>query len=224
MNWALCGVYPGIGLTLYMLYNQILKTRFPNFFEKLGDNVSYKIICILATFNFGTWGFLLTLDLQKAKNILDNSSSISLVDENFSTIPNNLFSTEIEIQKISNGILVTPIPEAKNSPLLLLGGGSWSNLSSRDGWELIPRAYYRGSLTGDMSTESEIEILCLMYNNQGHIVQQKSLGFNRPYALSIIFDFEGTGDATRFNIALSAELKSWPKKLTLTKFQIEKSN
>ncbi len=224
LNWALYGIYHGIGLSLYMLYNQVLKTRSPIFFEKLSDNAGYKIICILATFNFVAWGFLLTLDLQKAKNILDNPSSMSLVDESYSTIPNNLFSSEIEIRQASEGILVTPLSKAKSSPLLLLGGGSWNSLSSKDGWELIPRAYYRGSLTGDMSTEGEIEVLCLMYNSKGQLIRQKSLGFIRSYALPIIFDFEGIDPAIRFNIALSANLENWPKEITLTKLRIEKIN
>jgi D-alanyl-lipoteichoic acid acyltransferase DltB (MBOAT superfamily) len=224
LNWALYGVYHGTGLVLYMLYNQVLKTRFPVFFEKLSDNTGYKFICILTTFNFVAWGLLFTLDLPKAKDILDNSSSISLIDESYATLPNNLFFSEIEAKKTSSGILITPLPEAKSSPLLLLGGGHWSILSSTNGWELIPRAYYRGSLTGNMSTAGVIEILCLMYNSKGQLIQQKSLGFIRSYALPIVFDFEGIDGATRFNIALSSKLENWPEELTLNKFKIEKIN
>jgi D-alanyl-lipoteichoic acid acyltransferase DltB (MBOAT superfamily) len=224
LNWALYGLYHGTGLALYMLYNQAFKTRFPIFFEKLSDNASYKFICILATFNFVAWGFLLTLELQKAKNILDNPSSISLIDESYATLPINLFFSEIEAKKTSRGILVSPLPEAKNSPLLLLGGGTWNILSSTDGWELIPRAYYRGSLTGNMSTEGAIDVFCLMYNNEGQLIRQKPLGVIRSYALPIIFDFAGIDGATRFNIALSAKLENWPKELTLTKLKIEKIN
>ena len=224
LNWALYGVYHGTGLVIYMLYNQVLKTRFPNLFEKLSDNTSYKFICLLVTFNFVAWGFLLTLDLQKAKNLLENSSSVSLIDEDFSTLRNNILFSEIDGKKTSSGILIAPNPEAKSSPLILLGGGSWSVLSSNDGWELIPKAYYRGSLNGEMSEEGTIEIFCLMYNDQNRLIQQKSLGFIRSYALPIIFDFEGIDGATRFNIALSAKLENWPKELALTKFQLEKIN
>lgn len=224
LNWALYGLYHGFGLTFYMLYNHVLKTRFPSFFEKFTENIGYRVICIFATFNFVTWGFLLTLDLSKVKTILDNSSSILLINKDYSTIPNNLFASELELKQSSNGILIGPLSETKNSPLLLLGGGTWNNLSGKDGWVLKPRAYYRGSLNGKMSAEGEINILCLMYNSHGQLIQQKSLGYIRSYSLPIVFDFEGIDNAARFNIALSTELKNWPKELNLTKLKIEKIN
>jgi membrane protein involved in D-alanine export len=224
LNWVFYGVYHGFGLTLYLLYNHTLKPRFPDFSEKLLDNVAYKFICIFATFNFVTWGFLLTLDLPKAKAVFNASSSVLLVDENYSTMQNNILFSEVEAKKTSNGISVSLLSKPKSSPLILLGGGKWARLSAQSGWELLPRGYYRGTLDGKMSTNSEIEVFCLMYNGQSQLIQQKSLGFIRSYALPMIFDFEGIETATRFNIALSSELKNWPKGLELTKLKIEKIN
>jgi D-alanyl-lipoteichoic acid acyltransferase DltB (MBOAT superfamily) len=89
LNSDLYGIYHRLGLTIYMLYVHILKIKCQNFFKKLWKSLTYRILCIILTFNFVSWRFLLTLDLKKAKAVFNDVLIVTLADINFAKFSGN---------------------------------------------------------------------------------------------------------------------------------------
>ncbi|MBX9635839.1 MAG: hypothetical protein K2X44_12730, partial [Magnetospirillum sp.] len=61
LNWVLYGLYHGIGLAGWMLWRQWLK-RVPAFADYLDTSAMWRVASTALTFNFVTWGLLLSLN------------------------------------------------------------------------------------------------------------------------------------------------------------------
>ncbi len=60
-HWLGYGAWHGLGVAGHALYNHGLARRWPNPIARLRANPLYRILCVVLTFNYVSWGLLLTL-------------------------------------------------------------------------------------------------------------------------------------------------------------------
>jgi len=71
LNWLMYGLYHGAGVSILIVYRSLAESRFPNFYDRLVVNPAYKVAVTFLTFNFVSWGLLLTLRHQLLAAVLE---------------------------------------------------------------------------------------------------------------------------------------------------------
>jgi D-alanyl-lipoteichoic acid acyltransferase DltB (MBOAT superfamily) len=221
LHWVLYGAYHGLGLALYLLFNDTLTNRIPTLGERLRVNLIYRATCIFLTFNFVAWGLLLTLDFKDAKSVLDAKPIQWNYHLNFGKDGEGHFTAQgLKIIQSSEFLTLEAKSKSRGRTHFLMGGGNINKQAPDDGWPLATSGKYKGQLEGTMSSGGEVEMQVLFYDKNGKRLRKNSLGYMRSYSLPILFDFEGPPKAKRFNIILSSRAINWPQKFQLKRLKL----
>jgi D-alanyl-lipoteichoic acid acyltransferase DltB (MBOAT superfamily) len=226
LHWVLYGAYHGLGLSVYMLYNNVLNTKASVARERLRDNPVYKAICIFLTFNFVAWGLLLTLDFQDASRVLSPPSSQWSYHLKFEKEREQPYQSQgLVVKESSDSFTFEPKTNAQGIAYFQLGGTHLDRLKEGEGWPMAMDGKYQAKLEGEMFPVGEVEIQVLIYGKEGTLLKKKNMGYFRSYSLPMLFDFEGEPGAERFTILLSSPLSDWiikwPQHLQLNSLEIK---
>lgn len=164
LHWLLYGCYHGLGLVALSLYNHALRAYAPRLGERLQGHPVYRVAAIVATFNFVSWGLLLTVDGERLDRILHGATPVR-IDAAPGPGPGSL-----EV-----------IPDAEAETVIVVGGGGWDRLGDpAAGWPVLPNRLYRGRLDLDLVGSGEARIHALQYDRRGRLIDDRVLGAARP--------------------------------------------
>lgn len=113
------------------------------------------------------------------------------------------------------------VPWGGRHAYLFLGGSSWHELESGDGWEVKIGIYYRGSVRLSLESGDSAQLFALMYDKNGALAAKRRLGRITMGFNPLFFSFKPRGDTARFNIAVYLSSRALPERLTVEEFNLE---
>ncbi|MFP4120211.1 MAG: sulfotransferase [Coleofasciculus sp.] len=123
------------------------------------------------------------------------------------------------VQVTENGIEI--VPEGGRNAHLLIGGGQWYKLESKEGWKSQVARYYRGDLDVDVGRQGGVQLFCLMYDAAGKLMAKRSLGQIRQDEGTFKFAFRPKSNAERFNLAIYMSVSQLPDKVKVKRFELD---
>jgi hypothetical protein len=123
-----------------------------------------------------------------------------------------------QLTESSEGL--TAIPEGNRNAYVLFGGGEWYSLQEGEGFPLQINVYYKCSVNLAMSPQGSARFFCLMYDDQGNLIDKRSLAPVNPKQTTSQFSFRLKSHIHRFNIALYCSVADLPKSVTLKEFEL----
>jgi hypothetical protein len=112
-------------------------------------------------------------------------------------------------------------PHGNKLSYLLIGGGKWHYLKGNEGWLSKIGHYYQCVLDAEVLQNTQVVLICLMYNQRGYLVSKHTIGLVKYGVNPYKFLFKVRGDARRFNIALCFPASVVQGSLKIKKIRIE---
>ena len=127
LHWFLYGCYHGVGLAAFQLYNYFLKLVAPDRGPRMQDNKFYRFASMLLTFNFVTWGLLLTIPPVQLKEILSPEVAAAVSVEHEISLAERGFSVTGGTAQVDGADIIVEPAAGDTCLIMLCGDAAWGS-------------------------------------------------------------------------------------------------
>ena len=192
--------------------------------ESLGYRDSYREdrVCRLPHWLMKGVVFVQTAKTRREDRVRRRMKEVIATVDFGSLAEDRLFLKGCRVAGGADGVRILPQGSAAGHRHVLLGGRQWHRLGRGNGWPLEEGCYYRGRLDVGIATGDAAYLMCLLYREDGSLLDRKRLGQIRADNPCFRFSFVPRDLAERFNLALYLPATAAPKYIDLKSLQIEK--